>query len=80
MIKVEANLYATLRKYYSKVPSGKPLPLEVEEGTTLTGLLKQLGIPEREVQFIFVNNVQRDLSYILHHGDKLGIFPPVAGG
>lgn len=80
MIKVEANLYAALRKYYPKAPLGKPLPLEVEECTTLTCLLKQLGIPEREVQFIFVNNVQRNLSYILQLGDKLGIFPPIAGG
>lgn len=80
MIRIEANLYATLRKYCPKVLPGKPLPLEVGEGTTLTGLLKQLGIPGAEVQFVFVNNVQRDLSYILQPGDKLGIFPPIAGG
>lgn len=80
MIRVEAKLYATLRKYYPKVPVGKPVLLEVDEGCTLAGLLENLRIPEDKVQFIFVNNVQQELDYVLRSGDKPGIFPPIAGG
>ena len=80
MTKVEINLYATLRKHRSEEAPGKPLLVEVSDGTTLTGLLEQLGIPEEEIQVVFVNNMQRHLSYILQPGDKLGIFPPIAGG
>lgn len=80
MIKVEANVYAALRKYHRGVSSGKPLRVEVSEGTTVAGLLQQMGIPREEVQLVFVNNVQQYLSYILQPGDRLGIFPVIAGG
>lgn len=80
MIRVEARLYATLREYCPGLAPGQSLFLEVAEGTTLSGLLEHLGIPAKEVKVVFVNNVQRGLSYALRPGDKLGVFPPIAGG
>ena len=80
MIKVKANLYATLRKYRPDVPPWEPLLLEVAEGTTLSELLGQLGIPVSEIKVVFVNNLQQELSYSLKSGDRLHIFPPIAGG
>ena len=80
MIEVEVKLYATLRKYHPGAGLGQPVLLEVAEGTTLTGLLDQLGIPVAEAKIVFVNNMQQDLSYSLQPGDRVGVFPPIAGG
>ena len=81
MIKVEVRLYATLRKHRPELRAGEPLPLSVEEGTTAGRLLGEaLGIPAEEAKTIFINGVARGPDHILADADRVGIFPPVAGG
>ncbi len=79
-MRVEVRLYATLRKYASTVRPGEPLSLEMPTGTTLGGLLAQLGIPAEELKTAFVNNLRREEDYLLQEGDRVALFPPVAGG
>lgn len=81
MIRIEARLYATLRKYQPERKVGEALVHELAEGTTVQKLLEEeLGVPPDEVKTVFVNGVSRDFDYILADGDRVGIFPPVAGG
>ena len=81
MIKVEARLYATLRKYHSERKVGEALVSELPEGTTVQKLLEnELGVPPGEVKTVFVNGVSRSFDYVLADGDRVGIFPPIAGG
>ena len=78
-MKVQIKLFATLRKYLPSQPN-KQLPLELPEGTTIRQVLEQLGIPEPQVAFAFVNSKRQKLDEPLSDGDELGIFPPIAGG
>lgn len=80
MIRVEVKLYAFLQKYRPEVARGEPLVIETEEGTTIAGLLRKLGVPEEVARLTFVNGVQQRLSYVLQPNDSVGVFPPIAGG
>lgn len=80
MIRVEVRLYATLRKYAPQNRLGEPLSLELPAGTTLGDLLSRLGIPSEELKTAFVNNLRQEEAYILRDGDRVALFPPVAGG
>jgi len=81
MIEVEVRLYATLRRYRPELKAGESLSLNLEEGTTVRQLLEEkLGIPTEVVKTTFVNGVAQRFDYVLVDGDRLGIFPPVAGG
>jgi molybdopterin converting factor small subunit len=80
VIRVEVRLYATLRKYQPERKVGEALVCELAEGTILQKLEKELGIPPGEVKTAFVNGVSRRSDYVLADGDRVGIFPPIAGG
>jgi len=80
MIEVEVRLYATLRKYSPETGIGEPMILQVPEGERLSDLLTRLGIPQHEVKTAFVNSRHQDEDYQLRDGDRVALFPPVAGG
>jgi molybdopterin converting factor small subunit len=95
VIRVEVRLYATLKKYHPSKggarsghrPEGKnsepgeALVCELAEGTTVQKFLeKELGIPPGEVKIVFINGVSRSFDHVLADGDRVGIFPPIAGG
>ena len=54
--------------------------MQTEEGVTINDVLLQLGIPEEAVKIIFVNGIISKVDDVLHDGDRLGVFPAVAGG
>jgi len=79
-MKIEVNLYATLSQY---IPDGKKGPthiVDVEEGTTVSDLLRQLGVPTQSAKLIFLDGIHCELEALLKEGNKLGVFPPVGGG
>jgi len=80
-MKIELRLYASLGKYMPQVPlEKKPGYLEIGEGTTIKALLEELRVPLETVKLIFVNGVHAKDKDVLKDGDRLGVFPPVAGG
>ena len=54
--------------------------MEVEEGTRVRELIAQMGIPREAPRFIFLNGVHAQGDEVLKDGDRVGAFPPVAGG
>ncbi|MBT9163624.1 MAG: hypothetical protein DDT24_00540 [Chloroflexi bacterium] len=78
---IEIRLYATLRRYRPELKVGEPLYLNLDEGTTVKRVLQEvLGLPTEVVKTVFVNGIYRELDHVLVDGDRVGIFPPVAGG
>lgn len=80
MITVHVKLFATLRRARPDVPLGQPFDLALPKGATVTDLIRELELPDKEVKLIFVNALFRDRDYVLSDGDEVGIFPPVGGG
>ncbi|MCF8063585.1 MAG: MoaD/ThiS family protein [Deltaproteobacteria bacterium] len=79
-MKVDIQLFASLGRY---APSGKgdaSHAVTLEQGATVGALLDRLGVPAGVVKLVFVNGVHATGETVLHDGDRVGVFPPVAGG
>ena len=80
-MKIELKLYASLGKYMPQaLVEKKQSYLEIGEGTTIKALLEDLKVPLETVKLIFLNGIHAEDSTVLKDGDRLGVFPPVAGG
>lgn len=54
--------------------------LPIEPGISVKALLKELDIPIAKAHLIFIDGIKRSLETPLAGGERVGIFPPVAGG
>ena len=79
-MKIELRLFASLRQYIPDNIGGEALIINVSDGTTIRDILRQFKVPEDVVKLVFLNGVHARMDDILKDGDRLGIFPPVAGG
>jgi len=79
-VKVELHLYASFKSHLPDKCGGNPCIMEIPEGTTIRELLSRLNIPPEAPKVIFLNGVHTQGDEILKEGDRLGAFPPVAGG
>jgi molybdopterin synthase sulfur carrier subunit len=52
----------------------------VSPGTSVKEVLERLNVPIAKAHLIFINGVKRTLDTRLNGGERVGIFPPVAGG
>lgn len=79
-MKVEVRLFASLGKFTPDGSGTRPFEVELDHGTTIVGLLELLGVPAETVKLVFVNGVHATGEAPLKDGDRVGVFPPVAGG
>lgn len=79
-MRISVKLYATLRRYKPELPRGAALTLDVPPGTAVGQVIQRLGIPDAVPLVAMVNNGVCKTDHILADGDKLNLFPPVAGG
>ena len=52
----------------------------IDPGISVKEMLDRLDIPTVKAHLIFINGVKRSLETRLSGGERVGIFPPVAGG
>ena len=79
-MKIDVQLFASLGRYAPSGDGTAPREVSLEEGATVGSLLERLGIPPEVVKLVFVNGVHATGGTALHDGDRVGVFPPVAGG
>jgi molybdopterin converting factor small subunit len=79
-MKVELNLFASLAGYLPDKAKGTSCTVEIVEGATIRQLLEPLKMPAKAVKMIFLNGVHANGDETLKDGDRVGVFPPVAGG
>ena len=80
-MKIELSLFASLAQYApDKAGSHGHQILEIAEGSTIMGLLKGLNLPIEKIKMIFLNGLHATGEEVLKDGDRVGVFPPVAGG
>lgn len=80
-MKIELRLFASLSRYRS-TDSGAEFAqtIEISEGSTIGSLIEFLGIPHDAAKIVFINGIHAHDDDPIHEGDRVGIFPPVAGG
>ncbi len=75
--KVKIRLFGNLRRKYKDCHD---TTLNVKDGSKVTTLLENCGIPEEEAKLIMVNGTDKKKDYTLKDGDTISIFPIVMGG
>ena len=81
LVKIQLRLFASLAGYLPDQKSGGfSNVMEIAEGTTIKALLGNLKIPPELPKIIFLNGVHAEETAVLKDGDRLGVFPPLAGG
>ncbi len=79
-MKVEVALFASLASHQPDGRGGRHArAFDLAEGTTVGDVIGSLGLPD-EPRVIFVNGRHAVEADGLREGDRLAIFPPVAGG
>ncbi|MCX8044938.1 MAG: MoaD/ThiS family protein [Desulfobacterota bacterium] len=78
-MKVEVKLFTVLQKYAPGGIRGQTT-VECPGGETIGQLLNRLSIPQTIPLVILVNGVQKGRDDVLQDGDRLDVFPPIAGG
>jgi sulfur carrier protein ThiS len=84
-MRVTFKLFATLQDYLPhEARKTNALSLEITETSTVAGIIEDFNLPENLVKLVlldgaFVPPADR-AGRILHDGETLAIWPPVAGG
>ncbi len=77
--RVELRLFGHLREYLPA--SAEPgVPMEIPQGFSIQDLIEKLGIPPGDPKIVLVNGLHAMREQILKEGDRVSIFPPIAGG
>lgn len=77
---VDVALFAYLSDYQPDQLGGRHArSFDLAEGATIADVIATLGLPDQP-RIVFVNGRKALEPSELHAGDRLAIFPPVAGG
>ncbi len=79
-MKIELRLYASLGRYLPEKREGNSCMVEVQPRTTIRELFERMQIPAEAPKIIFLNGIHAQGNEVLQEGDRVGAFPPVAGG
>jgi len=79
-MKVKLKLFATFREYLPEGNDGHSIMLELAEKTNVESVLMQMKLPADIPKIILINGLQKTANEVLHEGDTLSVFPPIAGG
>jgi sulfur-carrier protein len=79
-MKIELRLYASLGRYLPEEREGNSCIMEVQPGTTIRELFHRMQVPPEAPKIIFLNGIHAQGDEVLKGGDRVGAFPPVAGG
>ena len=74
-MELDIKLFASLRKFNPLLEK-----INFDEGTTVLELLERAGIPPSEVAIVLVDGRHAKLDQLLHDGETVAVFPPIAGG
>ena len=79
-MKVDVALFAYLADYQPDGEGGRHArAFDLADGTTVSDVVEMLDLPDAP-RVVFVNSRHAEETAALREGDRLAIFPPVAGG
>lgn len=79
-MRITVKLYASLSSLIPQNASADGAIIDVKDGTKVNELLEELRIPKDSIKIVFLNGVQSKGDEVLKEGDRLAVFPPIAGG
>ncbi len=83
-MKVTLKLFATLGDLLPQGAKANAIEIEVPDGSTPNDLIDRFQVPRELAHLLLVNGVYVDRANrdkpIVHSGDTVAVWPPVAGG
>ena len=83
-MRITVKLYATLGEYLPPGAERNVATLQVAEGSNVETVIADLNLPHDLVHLVLVNGAyvapEVRAETVLHEGDALAVWPPVAGG
>jgi len=79
-MKIEVALFATLATYHPEGKGTEVFSVYLPEGAKVEDLIEHLDIKNNEAKQVFVRHKSRPVDFLLRDGDRVAVFPPVAGG
>jgi molybdopterin converting factor small subunit len=73
---IQICLFANLKAFSPNNADHYP----VETETTVKAVLERIGVPLDIAKIIFIDGKKGTLDHVLMGGERVGVFPPVAGG
>ncbi len=77
---IDLFLSAHLREYLNDFDPAKGMRVSIQEGWTVRDLCRHLGIPAEKVKLVFIDGLHGSWDQPLKGGERVNLFPPVAGG
>ena len=78
-MQITVKLHGTLRKFLP-AGAGNAAALDLNDGATVADVITRLGIPPGHAKMIVSGDDQLELASVLHDGQEVNLFPPLAGG
>lgn len=79
-MKIQMILYASLASFLPDGSSGNCCDMEVPEGSTIRDVLDGMKVPAEAPKIFFINGRHAKQDQQLQEGDRVAVFPPIAGG
>ena len=79
-MRITVKLHGTLRKYLPAGSSVNAAALDVPDGATVAAVIERLAIPAGYTKMIVAGSEHLELASVLHDGQEIDLFPPLAGG
>jgi molybdopterin converting factor small subunit len=79
-LNVQVKLYGLLRRHHPGPNPGDPLTVELPDDATVADTVALLNLPEGLVFAAALNGIACDFDRRLRDNDRVGLFPPAAGG
>ena len=76
---VDVALFASLSGFHAVEGAGRTRTYDLADGTRISDVIATLGLPDQP-RIVFVNGRHAEEDQELLEGQRLAIFPPVAGG
>jgi len=80
MIEVELRLFGSLGRFLKDGQIDEQGLIQVNDGSTIEDVIKNLNIDHDETKIILVNGRPCELNSVLRDDDRVVIFPAVVGG
>ncbi len=77
---ITVKLHGTLRKYLPAGSAANAVVVDVPNGATVADVLSHLSVPPGHTKMMVAGNEQLEPASVLHDGQELNLFPPLAGG
>ncbi len=83
-MKIKLKLFSTLTDYLPPDQRGNEVEVELAGAEPIDTVLERYHVPQRQVHLVLVNGSfvppAKRQSYRLTEGDRLAVWPPIAGG